>query len=62
MNIYCWKESHEGIVNVMETSPFLMLGVATFDDHVNALERYWKDDIYTHSQNLNGSLSKIKGH
>ena len=30
---------------VIFTRPFLMLGKVTFDDDVNALERYWKDDI-----------------
>ena len=30
---------------VIFTRPFLMLGKVTFDDDVNALERYWKGDI-----------------
>ena len=30
---------------VIFTRPFLMWGKVTFDDHVNALERYWKGDI-----------------
>ena len=31
--------------------PFLVLGKVTFDNHVKALERYWKGDIsytFTH--------------
>ena len=30
---------------VIFTRPFEMLGKVTFDDRVNALERYWKGDI-----------------
>ena len=30
---------------VIFTKPLLMLVKVTFDDHVNALERYWKGDI-----------------
>ena len=30
---------------VIFTRPLLMLGKVTFDDHVNALERFWKGDI-----------------
>ena len=30
---------------VIFTRPFLRLDKVTFDDHVNALERYWKGDI-----------------
>ena len=39
-----------------------MLGNVTFgfDEHVHILERYCKGD-HRHLQNLNGSLSKIKG-
>ena len=41
-----------------------MLGKVSFDD-VNALERYGKGMgkviFHTHLQNLNGSLSKVKG-
>ena len=38
-----------------------MLGKVALDDHVNALERYWKCDK-SYTKPLNGSLSKIKGH
>ena len=42
-----------------------MLGKVTFDDHVNALERYWKSDIsytfYTTLMALFSQLRAIKG-
>ena len=31
--------------DVTFTRPFLILGKVTFDEHVNALEMYWKSDI-----------------
>ena len=43
---------YKGDEKVTFTRPFLMLGKDTFDEHVN----------YKHLQNVNGSLSKIKGH
>ena len=42
------KESHrhfEGDGKVIFTRPFLMLGQVTFDEQVNVLERYRKDDV-----------------
>ena len=45
------------------TRPFLMLGKVTFDDHVNALKRYWKCDVsYTLKKNLMALFPKINGH
>ena len=47
----------------MFPSLFLMLGKVTFDDHVNALERYWKGEIsYTFYKTLTApKLGAIKG-
>ena len=42
------------------TKPFLILAKMTFDEHVNVLERYCKDEISYTFKNLNGSLSKTK--
>ena len=38
-----------------------MLGKVVFDKPANALERYREVIYHSHLQNLNGSLSKIKG-
>ena len=35
----------KGNRKVIFTKPFLMLGKVTFDEHVNALVRWWKGDI-----------------
>ena len=56
MNLTVW-----GIVNMMERSPlqnlsWYILGKVTFAEHVNVLERYYKDDISYTFKNLNGSL------
>ena len=37
-----------------------MLGKVTCDEHLNALERYWKGDI-SYTLTKSGSLSRIKG-
>ena len=52
---------YKGDGKVTFTRPFLIVCKVNFDRHVNVLERYCKGYNHTHLQNLDGSLSKIKG-